>query len=93
MLPGKRCRAGGVRKTVDERLRVHGGDPRRIQVTDPALEFGRSAEGLLDGDLLVQLEADEQGERLADEESVRVGIAGERERGGRRHPRMVVPDC
>ena len=61
--------------------RVHRRDPRGIEVAEPALELGRAAERLLDGDLLVEREADEQGERIVGEQAVGVGVAGERERG------------
>ena len=40
------------------------GDPRGIEVAEPALQLERAAERLLDGDLLVEREADEQGEGI-----------------------------
>jgi hypothetical protein len=49
-------------------------------VADPALELGGPAERLLDRDLLVELEADEQRERVRDEEAVRGVVAGEWQR-------------
>ena len=54
-------------------------DPRGVQVAEPALQLGGSAERLLDGHLLVEREADEQGERVADEQPVGVVVAGERQ--------------
>ncbi len=74
-------------------LRIHGRDARRVEVADPPLQLGRSAERLLDGDLLVQREADQQRERFGDKQAVGIVVAGERERGGHGHARMVVPDC
>ena len=93
MLPGKRCRAGGVRNTVASASASIAAILRGIEVPDPLLQLGRAAERLLDGDLLVEREPDEQGERFGDEEPVGIRVAGERERGERRHARMVVPDC
>ena len=62
--------------------RVHRRDPRRIEVAEPALELGRSAECLLDGDLLVEREPDEQGQRILGEEAIGLGVAGERSVAG-----------
>ena len=61
--PGKRWSAGGSRKTVVQSRRVRRRDPRGVEVAEPALQLGRAAERLLDGDLLVEREADEQGQR------------------------------
>ena len=74
-------------------LGVHRGDLRGIEMADPPLELGGATERLLDRDLLVEREPDEQRQGLGDEQAVGIGVAGERERGERRHARMVVPDC
>ena len=67
-LAGHRAREAmqGRRRPEDGRelLGVGRRDPGRIQVADPALELGRAAERLLDGDLLVEREPDEQGQRV-----------------------------
>jgi hypothetical protein len=60
-------------------------------VPKPAAEFGRATEGLLDGDQLVEGEADEQGQWVADEQAVGLVVAGERESIDRSvHEPMVV---
>ena len=78
-----------------ELARVHGRDPCRVEVPQAPLEIGRAAERLLDRDLLVEREAHQQRERVLGEEAVGVGIAGERQRGGRArglgHRGMVAP--
>jgi hypothetical protein len=51
-----------------EPRRIHGGDRRRVEPAQAALEVERAAEGLLDGDLLVEDEADQEGKGLVDEE-------------------------
>ena len=58
----------------------------------PVPQLERPGERLLDGDLLVEREADEQRERILREEAVGVGVAGEREvvgRDGQAHGRIV----
>ena len=64
-----------------QRGRVHRGDPGGVEVAEPALQVGRSAERLLDGHLLVEREPDQQRQRFVDEQAVGIGVAGERERG------------
>ena len=66
-----------------ERLGVHRGDGRRIQRHRSALELQRAGERLLDGDLLVEREPDQEGERVGRDQGVGVGVAGEREAVGR----------
>src|SRR4029079_7949793 len=70
---------GGRAKPRVQALRVHRGDRRRIQPADPALQLERAGERLLERHLLVELEADQQRERLVDKEAVGVVVAGERE--------------
>ena len=56
-----------------------------VQMTQSVAELQRAAEGLLDRDLLVEREPDEQRERLLDQQSVRLVVAGEGQSvGGRR---------
>ena len=50
---------------------------RGIEVADPALQLHRSAEGLLHGHLLVEREADEEGQRIGGEQPVGLVVAGE----------------
>ena len=64
---------------------VRPGDAGRVQVTQPAAELQRAAEGLLDRDLLVEREPDEERERLLDQQAVGLVVAGEgKSVGGRR---------
>ena len=56
-----------------ELVRVHVGDHPRIDRADPTLQLERAAESLLDGDLLIQAEADEEREGLADEQAYGCG--------------------
>ena len=79
-----------MRKTDVEVTRLHRGDLRRIEVAEAALELGGTAERLLDGDLLVELEADEQRERLGHEQPIGLVIAGERQSIDGGHDRMVA---
>src|SRR4051794_8099010 len=69
----------------------HGGDLRRIEVTEPALDVAGTGEGLLDCHLLIEREADQERERFSGDEAVGVGIAGERQAGGGCHDRIVPP--
>jgi hypothetical protein len=78
----------GARKAVDrgrlaevlgELRRVGRGDPGSVEVAEPALQLEGPREGLLDGDLLVEAEADEQGQRVAGDEAIRIVVAGERQ--------------
>ena len=83
MDPGKRCSAGRSLKSVGQLLGVHGGDGRRRRAgpaAEPAGQLGRAREGLLDRDLLVEHHADEQGQGIAAEDGVRLGVAGQVER-------------
>ena len=92
MLPGKRCSAGGVRKAVSSAsgsivaIAAASSEPMRARSS-----YG-PGERLLDGDLLVEREADQQRERVLRDEAVGVGVAGEREvvgRDGKAHRRIV----
>ena len=69
--------------------RVGRGDRRGVERTEPAAQLERSREGLLDGHLLVEHEADEQRERVFGEEGVGLGIAGEMQ--GIRHSAAMLP--
>ena len=74
--------------------RLHGCDARGVEVADAAPELGRSGEGLLDGHLLVQCKADQQGEGVAGQEPIGLVVAGEGEAfeggcGGGGHAGMV----
>ena len=94
-LPGHRTREAMQGRALAEdgvqRCRIHRRDPGGVEMPKPALQVGRAAECLLDSHLLVEREADQQGQRLLDEQAVGGVIAGERERGRhRRHGRMVV---
>ena len=56
----------------------HRRDGRRVEgATKTTSQFGRRAEGLLDGDLLVEDHADEQGKGIIRQEFVGFGILGE----------------
>ena len=72
-----------------ESLRLHGGDPLCIETADSAAELQRSREGLLERHLLVEHKPDQQGQRVADEEAVRLNVAGEG-KSIDRHGRMIV---
>ncbi len=72
-----------------ERLGLHRRDLGGIEVAEAALEFKRTAEGLLDRDLLIEREADQQCQRLLGEETVGIGIPGIWKRVGSAHGRMV----
>lgn len=61
---------------------VHAGDRRRVEGADAALKLEWAREGLLDGHLLIEDEADEERERLFGEEGVGLVVAGEMEAGG-----------
>ena len=79
MLPGNRCSAGGVRNTVSSRS---GSIAAIVAASSPPIRrFSSSGprERLLERDLLVEREADQQRERLVDEEAVGLVVAGERE--------------
>src|SRR4029078_3246700 len=82
------------RSLAEERIGARGvgrRDPRCIEVSETPLELRRSAERLLDGDLLIEREPDQERTRLLDQESVRFVITREREtvdRGG--HAGMVA---
>ena len=74
---------------------IHGRDAPGIQVPNPAAQLGRSGEGFLDGHLLVQGEADEEGERVAGQQAIGLVVTGEGEAlegggGGGGHAGMVA---
>ena len=78
-------------KGLGKRGRIHRRDPRGVEVPDPPAELGRAGERLLDRHLLVELEADEQGQRVGHEQSVGLVVTGEGQSvEGRRHGRMVA---
>jgi hypothetical protein len=62
--------------------RIQRRDPGGIEVPEPTFDGERAAERLLDGHLLVQCEADEQGQRIVGEQAVGFIVAGEWERDG-----------
>ena len=59
--------------------RIHRGDPGRVQVAQSAQQLRRTTERFLDGDLLVEGKADEQGQRIAGEQAVGGIVSGERQ--------------
>ena len=81
MLPGKRCTAGRSRKTASSAAGSIAAMRRRVEVAEPLLQLEWPCEGGLHGHLLVEREADQQRERVAREQRVRLGVAGEVERG------------
>ena len=58
---------------------IHRRDPPGVERADPALQLERARERLLYGNLLVEREADQQRERLVDEQPVGLVVAGEAE--------------
>ena len=75
--------ARGLRNTASSSAGSVAARPRRIQVADPALQLERTAEGLLDRDLLVEREPDQHRERIGDEQSIGGVVAGEGKSVGR----------
>jgi hypothetical protein len=70
-----------------ERLGIHRRDSSRVEGADPLLQLERACERGRNGHLLVEGEADEERERLAREQPVRLVRVGEVERLG--HPWIV----
>ena len=68
---------------------IHRRDPRRVQMADSPLQLERPRERLLDGDLLVEREANEERQRVTGEKRIGLVVAGERQPcwrcGGGRH--------
>jgi hypothetical protein len=82
------------RETVDGRplaehrlepLRVGVGDRPRLERPEPLFQLERAGEGGLHRHLLVERESDQQRERLARQERIRLGIAREVDRVRRAH--------
>src|SRR6185369_17435309 len=61
---------------------IRAGDPAGVEVAEPLAQVERPRERLLDGDLLVEREADEQGKRVGSDQRVGLVVAGERESRG-----------
>ena len=66
---------------------IHAGDRRGVERARMALDLERPGERLLDGHLLVEDEADEQGKRVARQKGVRLVVVREVEPVGLRHRR------
>ena len=61
-----------------ELVGVHGGDGRGVErAPESPGQFGRAREGLLERDLLVEHHADEQGQGVAAEDGVGLGVAAQ----------------
>ena len=50
--------------------RIHARDARRIQMADPTTQLGWAGECLLDSHLLIETEADQQGQRIGGEQPI-----------------------
>ena len=79
MEPGKRCSAGFSLKTsASSSGSMAAMAAASREPPEPLRQLGRGREGLLHRDLLVQDHADQQGERVAAQQRVRLGlVAGE----------------
>ena len=64
--------AGRSRNAASNRARLDGGELARVERAQAALDLERADERLLDGDLLVEAEADEQRQRVARHQRVRL---------------------
>src|SRR5919106_2021038 len=84
------------RRTPSESLvedgRIGRRDPRGVEVAKPAFELERAGECFLDRHLLVEREADDQGQRLGDEQAVGLRVTGEMQAIDG-HVRMVSDGC
>ena len=88
--PGHRAgEAVDGRALAEDRLEVDRRERRGVERPDALLQHERADERLLDGDLLVEGEADQQRQRLADEQGVGGVGVGEVEAVG--HARIVRP--
>ena len=78
---GKRCSAGFVRNTSSSASGVIAAIARGVEATEAVPQRRRTAERPLHRHLLVEQHADEERERIVDEQLVGDGVAGHGERG------------
>ena len=92
IVPGYRCSAGFSRKMRSSSAGSAPAISRGVERAEPALELERAGEGLLDGHLLVEDEADQERDRLLGEERVGLVVAREVEAIGarRRHTEPIL---
>jgi hypothetical protein len=64
-------------KGLIEGLRIHRRDPGRVVVADPPPQLQGCGERPLEGHLLIELESDQEGKGVVDEQAVGLFVAGE----------------